>query len=123
MNRTQDHRAGDGADYRGADYRGAGAEVRPARAADLPALGDFFTGLSAQSRYLRFFSPITPGPPLLTLLCGGHGTTDVTPRTWAPAIRARISAEPTPWPCQASATTMPKSVIRTPLGPVPAASG
>jgi ribosomal protein S18 acetylase RimI-like enzyme len=52
------------------------APIRPARASDLPALGDFFAGLSVQSRYLRFFSPITPGPALLRLLCGGDGTTD-----------------------------------------------
>ena len=50
--------------------------IRPARAADLPALADFFAGLSVQSRYLRFFSPITPGLALLSLLCGGDGTTD-----------------------------------------------
>ena len=52
------------------------AAIRPARTADLPALGDFFAGLSTQTRYLRFFSPITPGPSLLNLLCGGDGTTD-----------------------------------------------
>jgi ribosomal protein S18 acetylase RimI-like enzyme len=55
---------------------GLAVAIRPARAADLPALGDFFAGLSMQSRYLRFFSPITPGPSLLNLLCGGDGTTD-----------------------------------------------
>jgi ribosomal protein S18 acetylase RimI-like enzyme len=52
------------------------ADIRPARTADLPALGDFFAGLSTQARYLRFFSPIRPGPALLALLCGGDGTTD-----------------------------------------------
>jgi ribosomal protein S18 acetylase RimI-like enzyme len=52
------------------------AEIRPARTTDLPALGGFFAGLSVQTRYLRFFSPITPGPSLLNLLCGGDGTTD-----------------------------------------------
>jgi acetyltransferase len=52
------------------------AAIRPARPCDLPALGDFFTGLSVQARYLRFFSPITPGPSLLKLLCGGDATTD-----------------------------------------------
>ena len=52
------------------------AVIRPACTADLPALGDFFTGLSVQARYLRFFSPITPGSSLLSLLCGGDGTTD-----------------------------------------------
>jgi GNAT superfamily N-acetyltransferase len=92
MNRTQDHRAGDGADYRGADYRGAGAEVRPARAADLPALGDFFTGLSMQTRYLRFFSPVTPGPALLHLLAGGAGTTDAVLATRGAAILGHAMA-------------------------------
>jgi GNAT superfamily N-acetyltransferase len=52
------------------------AVIRPARTADLPALGDFFAGLSVQARYLRFFSPITPGAALLTRLCGGGTTTD-----------------------------------------------
>jgi GNAT superfamily N-acetyltransferase len=52
------------------------AVIRPARTTDLPALGDFFAGLSVQARYLRFFSPITPSPALLKLLCGGGGTTD-----------------------------------------------
>jgi ribosomal protein S18 acetylase RimI-like enzyme len=56
--------------------KGFAAAIRPARTADLPALGDFFAGLSTQARYLRFFSPITPGPSLLNLLCGGDGTTD-----------------------------------------------
>ena len=27
---------------------------------DLPALGDFFAGLSLNTRYLRFFGPIRP---------------------------------------------------------------
>ena len=52
------------------------AVIRPASTTDLPALGDFFAGLSVQTRYLRFFSPITPGPSLLNVLCGGDGTTD-----------------------------------------------
>jgi ribosomal protein S18 acetylase RimI-like enzyme len=67
MSRTQ---------VRGFTTTAAVAAIRPARTADLPALGDFFAGLSIQSRYLRFFSPITPGPALLRLLCGGDGTTD-----------------------------------------------
>jgi ribosomal protein S18 acetylase RimI-like enzyme len=52
------------------------ASLRPARTSDLPALGDFFAGLSMQARYLRFFSPLTPGPALLNLLCGVGGGTD-----------------------------------------------
>jgi ribosomal protein S18 acetylase RimI-like enzyme len=52
------------------------AAIRPARAADLPTLGEFFAGLSRQARYLRFFAPTTPSPALLDLLCGGAGTSD-----------------------------------------------
>jgi ribosomal protein S18 acetylase RimI-like enzyme len=66
MNRTQESQA-DGL---------AAAAIRPAHTADLPALRDFFAGLSMQARYLRFFAPTTPGPALLDLLCGGAGTAD-----------------------------------------------
>jgi GNAT superfamily N-acetyltransferase len=66
MNRTQVGRIG-----------GLAADpIRPARTADLTAVGDFFAGLSMQARYLRFFAPTTPSPVLLDLLCGGGGTTD-----------------------------------------------
>jgi ribosomal protein S18 acetylase RimI-like enzyme len=57
-----------------ADGRTAAA-IRPARPADLAALRDFFAGLSAQTRYLRFFAPVTPGPAMLRLLSGGTGST------------------------------------------------
>jgi ribosomal protein S18 acetylase RimI-like enzyme len=49
----------------------AAAAIRPVRPADLAALSDFFAGLSARSRCLRFFGPVTPGPDLLRLLTGG----------------------------------------------------
>jgi ribosomal protein S18 acetylase RimI-like enzyme len=52
------------------------AAIRPARAADVGALSDFFAGLSPQSRYLRFFAPVTPGPELLRRMSGGDGHTD-----------------------------------------------
>jgi ribosomal protein S18 acetylase RimI-like enzyme len=64
MKRTQERQAaGD-----------AAAAIRPVRPADLAALSDFFAGLSARTRYLRFFGPVTPGPDLLRLLsgCGDH---------------------------------------------------
>jgi ribosomal protein S18 acetylase RimI-like enzyme len=51
------------------------AAIRPAHPADLAALCDFFAGLSVQTRYLRFFAPVTPSPALLRLLSGGTGTT------------------------------------------------
>jgi GNAT superfamily N-acetyltransferase len=52
------------------------AAIRPACAADTGALSDFFAGLSPQSRYLRFFAPVTPGPELLRKMSGGDGCTD-----------------------------------------------
>jgi hypothetical protein len=38
----------------------------------------------------------------------------VTPRAWALLTSARISAEPTPRPCQPSATTTPMSAVAPP---------
>ncbi len=49
----------------------ATAAIRPVRPADLAALSDFFAGLSVESRYLRFFAPVTPAYGLLHLLSGG----------------------------------------------------
>jgi len=49
-------------------------QVRPEQ--DLPALSDFFAGLSAHSRYLRFFGPVRPGAALLRTLAGCADTVD-----------------------------------------------
>jgi L-amino acid N-acyltransferase YncA len=54
----------------------ATAAIRPASPADLSALSDFFAGLSAQTRYLRFFGPVTPGAALLRSLAGCADTID-----------------------------------------------
>lgn len=66
VNRTQAARA---------DGR-ATAAIRPVRPEDLAALGDFFAGLSVESRYLRFFAPVTPAYGLLHLLSGGPANVD-----------------------------------------------
>jgi L-amino acid N-acyltransferase YncA len=63
VNRTQATRSG------WAGGRAAVA-IRQARTDDLPALGEFFAGLSAYTRYLRFFGPVTPGAALLRTLAG-----------------------------------------------------
>ena len=84
--------------------KGFAATIRPARTADLPALGDFFAGLSTQSRYLRFFSPITPGPSLLNLLCGGDGTTDAVLATRDGVIVGHGMAADRSGPCGARTT-------------------
>ena len=44
--------------------------IRPVRPEDLAELGGFFAGLSVESRYLRFFAPVTPTHGLLDLLAG-----------------------------------------------------
>ncbi len=49
---------------------GPAAVIRTVRAADQAALGEFFAALSPQSRYLRFFGPVTPAPALLRRLAG-----------------------------------------------------
>jgi L-amino acid N-acyltransferase YncA len=54
----------------------AAAVIRAAHRADLAALGEFFAGLSTQTRYLRFFGPVTPSLALLRQLCGLTDTTD-----------------------------------------------
>jgi len=51
------------------------AAIRPASGADLGPLTDFFAGLSPQSRYLRFFAPVSPRPGLVRRMCGGDGRT------------------------------------------------
>lgn len=68
MNRTQHGRSGS------REF----VAIRQARPADQAALSDFFAALSARTRYLRFFGPVTPGPALLRLLTGDtdHGHTD-----------------------------------------------
>ena len=48
----------------------AAVAIRQTRPEDLPALRDFFAGLSAHTRYLRFFGPVTPGAALLRTLAG-----------------------------------------------------
>ena len=75
MNRTQDVRANDRAT----------AVIRPVLQGDLAALGDFFAGLSAQTRYLRFFGPVTPNPALLHVLSGAAANVDAVV-----AIRAGV---------------------------------
>jgi GNAT superfamily N-acetyltransferase len=63
VNRTQ---------ARGLSWPGgrAGVAIRQARPDDVSALSDFFAGLSAHTRYLRFFGPVTPRADLLRTLAG-----------------------------------------------------
>src|SRR6266702_2607635 len=62
------------------------AAIRPAGPADLAALSDFFAGLSVESRYLRFFAPVTPTCGLLHLLSGEPANVDAIVPVQAGAI-------------------------------------
>jgi ribosomal protein S18 acetylase RimI-like enzyme len=48
----------------------AAAAIRPVRPADEAVLREFFAALSVESRYLRFFAPVTPSCGLLDLMVG-----------------------------------------------------
>ena len=50
--------------------------IRPVHPQDLAELGGFFAGLSVESRYLRFFAPVTPAHDLLDLLAGRPANVD-----------------------------------------------
>ena len=50
--------------------------IRPVRPEDLAELGGFVAGLSVESRYLRFFAPVTPTHGLLDLLAGRPANID-----------------------------------------------
>jgi GNAT superfamily N-acetyltransferase len=69
VNRTQTH---------GMGWAGgrAAVAIRQTGPEDLPALGDFFAGLSAHTRYLRFFGPVAPGAALLRTLSGAADNID-----------------------------------------------
>jgi GNAT superfamily N-acetyltransferase len=69
VNRTQTQRVG------WAGGRAAVA-IRQAQPDDMPALSDFFAGLSMHTRYLRFFGPVTPSAGLLRTLSGCSGDVD-----------------------------------------------
>ena len=50
--------------------------IRRAGSTDSAALRDFFTGLSVQTRYRRFFAAVTPTPAMLRLLSGSASNVD-----------------------------------------------
>ncbi len=54
----------------------ANVAIRPVCPAEEAVLGDFFAGLSVESRYLRFFAPVMPTDGLLHLLSGGPANVD-----------------------------------------------
>ena len=76
----------------------ATATIRPVGPADLAALSDFFAGLSVESRYLRFFAPVTPTHHLLHLLSGGPANVDAIVAVAAGVIVGHAMAADRPEP-------------------------
>jgi len=64
----------------------AAVAIRQAHPEDMQAISDFFAGLSAQTRYLRFFGPVTPGAALLRTLSGCAENVDALVAVRASAI-------------------------------------
>ena len=85
--------------------RGGGARViaaiRQASAADADALTDFFAGLSTQTRYLRFFAPVTPGQALIRRMSGGDGHADAVIAVRGDVIIGHAMAVDQAGPCGA----------------------
>jgi GNAT superfamily N-acetyltransferase len=88
--------------------------IRPASPADLAALGDFFAGLSVQTRYLRFFAPVRPTPAMLHLLSGGGAHVDAVVAVRGGVIIGHAMAADQP------ATEGPQrpGTARDPVGPI-----
>src|SRR5439155_1365870 len=74
MNGTQATPGGGGARADNSDR--ATAAIRPVDPAEQAALSDFFTELSVESRYRRFFAPVRPSHGLLDLLSGRPANVD-----------------------------------------------
>jgi GNAT superfamily N-acetyltransferase len=72
--------------------------IRPVGPADVAALSDFFAGLSVESRYLRFFAPVTPARDLLHLLSGGPANVDAIVAVAAGVIVGHAMAADRPDP-------------------------
>jgi GNAT superfamily N-acetyltransferase len=85
----------------------ATAAIRPVDPAELAALGDFFAGLSVESRHFRFFAPVRPSHGLLDLLAGGPAHVDAIVAVVDGVIVGHAMAADLPeraYPCDGRAT-------------------
>jgi GNAT superfamily N-acetyltransferase len=67
--------------------------IRRARTADREAIRAFFTGLSAQTRYLRFFAALTITSAMLRILSGGDNSDAVVATSKGVIIGHGIAAD------------------------------
>jgi acetyltransferase len=87
----------------------------------MEALGDFFAGLSTQTRYLRFFAPVRPTPAMLRVLsgCDAHVDALVAVRDGVIIGHAMAADQPaTEGPPSSSAARDPQRPSVTDIGVV-----
>jgi GNAT superfamily N-acetyltransferase len=78
----------------------------------MAALSDFFAGLSTQTRYLRFFVPVTPTPAMLRVLAGGDASVDALVAVRGGVIIGHAMAADQP----ATEDSRSPGAVRAPLG-------
>ena len=81
--------------------------IRPVGRAEQASLGDFFAGLSVESRYRRFFAPVRPSHGLLDLLAGVPAHVDAIVAVADGVIVGHAMAADLPervYPCDGRAT-------------------
>jgi GNAT superfamily N-acetyltransferase len=96
----------------------AAAAIRPVSPADEAALGDFFAALSVESRYLRFFAPVTPSCGLLDLMAGKPAHVDAIIAVANGVIVGHAMAADRPAPGEAGTPGRPGGPRVTDIGVV-----
>jgi GNAT superfamily N-acetyltransferase len=96
----------------------AAAAIRPVRPADEAVLREFFAALSVESRYLRFFAPVTPSCGLLDLMAGKPAHVDAIIAVADGVIVGHAMAADRPMPADRGAPGEPGEPRATDVGVV-----
>jgi GNAT superfamily N-acetyltransferase len=96
----------------------AAAAIRPVRPADEAVLREFFAALSVESRYLRFFAPVTPSCGLLDLMAGKPAHVDAIIAVADGVIVGHAMAADRPVPADRGAPGEPGEPRATDVGVV-----
>jgi GNAT superfamily N-acetyltransferase len=96
----------------------AAAAIRPVRPADEAVLREFFAALSVESRYLRFFAPVTPSCGLLDLMAGKPAHVDAIIAVADGVIVGHAMAADRPMPADRGAPGEPGKPRATDVGVV-----
>jgi ribosomal protein S18 acetylase RimI-like enzyme len=98
--------------------RRTAAAIRPVSPADEAVLREFFATLSVESRYLRFFAPVTPSCGLLDLMVGKPGHVDAIVAVADGVIVGHAMAADRPAPGDPGAAGGPEQPRATDVGVV-----